>query len=97
MGVALNSLPLYVSRYVLMLREPNVSRPVQEIADFVGGILIGTLIAMCFRLWAFKRFVFPHSGARPHSRRGQARTRPRSVVHHKQAVRDGNSAFLFDE
>ena len=61
----LTVLPLYASRYVLQLRVPDVSRPVQEIADFVSGIVIGTAVAMVFRLWAFKRFVFPHAEARP--------------------------------
>ncbi|MEV6597073.1 GtrA family protein [Actinoplanes sp. NPDC051346] len=91
-GVALNALPLYISRYVFLLHEPDVSRPVQEIADFVSGILIGTLIAMCFRIWAFKKFVFPHSEARPHRRRGQARNGPRhNVVRHEPPVRDHES------
>lgn len=64
-GVVLTVLPLYASRYVFLLRVPEVSRPVQEIADFVSGIVIGTAVAMVFRLWAFKRFVFPHAEARP--------------------------------
>jgi len=64
-GIVLTVLPLYASRYVFLLRVPEVSRPVQEIADFVSGILIGTAVAMVFRLWAFKRFVFPHAEVRP--------------------------------
>jgi hypothetical protein len=51
---------------------------VREIADFVSGIIIGTLLAMCFRLWAFKRFVFPHVRPRDLGRRGKRR--PRSSV-----------------
>jgi putative flippase GtrA len=74
-GIALNSLPLAVSRYVFLLRTPDVSRPHQEIADFVSGIIVGTLVAMVFRLWAFKRFVFPHSQPRLGSARAR-RTRP---------------------
>jgi putative flippase GtrA len=58
-GVALNSLPLYVSRYWLDLEEPHVSRVVQEIADFTSGSIIGMLLAMFFRFWAFRRWVFP--------------------------------------
>ncbi|GGN69030.1 sugar translocase [Actinoplanes lobatus] len=88
-GIALNSLPLAVSRYVLMLHVPEVSRPVQEVADFVSGIVIGTLIAMCFRLWAFKRFVFPQSDVRPSARVPRARKGPRSsVVRHDSEVRE---------
>ncbi len=58
-GVALNSAPLYVSRYWLQFEEPHVSRLVQEIADFTSGSIIGMLLAMFFRFWAFKRWVFP--------------------------------------
>ncbi|MBF9134321.1 GtrA family protein [Plantactinospora sp. S1510] len=79
-GIVLNLIPLYASRYVFLLRVPDVSRPVQEIADFVSGIIVGTLIAMGFRLWAFKRFVFPHPEARPRSRGRRAKAGPRSTV-----------------
>ncbi|GAB2566736.1 hypothetical protein Aab01nite_45950 [Paractinoplanes abujensis] len=65
MAIVLNLIPLGISRYVLDLRVPDVSRPVQEIADFVSGIVLGTLVAMVFRLWAFKRFVFPEPQRRP--------------------------------
>jgi len=58
-GVALNSLPLYLSRYALQLEVPHVSRLVQEIADFASGSIIGMLLAMFFRFWAFRRWVFP--------------------------------------
>jgi putative flippase GtrA len=58
-GVGLNSLPLYLSRYALQLEEPHVSRFVQEVADFTSGSIIGMLLAMVFRFWAFKRWVFP--------------------------------------
>jgi putative flippase GtrA len=69
-GVALNSAPLYISRYWLMLEEPNVSRWVQEVADFASGSIIGMLLAMFFRFWAFRRWVFPDElGSR---RRGSA-------------------------
>ena len=58
-GVALNSAPLWISRYVLMFEVPHVSRLVQEIADFASGSIIGMLLAMFFRFWAFRRWVFP--------------------------------------
>jgi len=64
-GVAITSAPLYVSRYALHLETPEVSRLTQEIADFVSGPIIGTLLAMVFRWWAFRRFVFPHADVRP--------------------------------
>ena len=58
-GVAINLIPPYVSRYVLDLEEPHVSRAVQEIADFASGSLIGMFLAMFFRFWGFRKWVFP--------------------------------------
>ena len=70
-GVALNVIPLYLSRYAVDLRVPDVSRSTQEIADFVSGNIIGTALAMVFRLWAMKRVVFPDADARAHRRRSR--------------------------
>ena len=36
----------------------------QEIADFVSGQIVGTLVGMAFRWWAFRRFVFPDKNVR---------------------------------
>lgn len=66
-GIALgvNLIPLAVSRYVLDLEVPYVARWVQEVADFTSGSIIGMLMAMFFRFWAMRRFVFPDElGAR---------------------------------
>jgi putative flippase GtrA len=68
-GIALNSLPLYVSRYLFDLQEPHVSRLVEEIADFTSAQIIGTLIAMAFRWYGYKKWVFPEADAR--QRKGQ--------------------------
>jgi putative flippase GtrA len=67
-GVALNSAPLWISRYVFGLEVPNVSLAGQELADFISGPVIGTLIAMGFRYWAMNRFVFPAQQAQPAQR-----------------------------
>ena len=64
-GVALNSAPLWISRYVFGLEVPNVSLAGQELADFISGPVIGTLIAMGFRYWAMNRFVFPAQQTQP--------------------------------
>ncbi len=63
-GILVNDLPLLVARYVLDLRVPHVSLVVQETSDFVSGIVIGTLLAMGFRLWAFRKWVFPQENVR---------------------------------
>ena len=65
MGVVLNTAPLWVSRYALDLQVPNVGRFAQEFADFTSGMIIGTLVAMVFRWWAFRKWVFPSESARP--------------------------------
>lgn len=58
-GVLLSMAPLWVSSYVLQLRVPMVSLTVENIADFVSAYLIGNLLQMMFRFWAFRRWVFP--------------------------------------
>jgi putative flippase GtrA len=63
-GVAMYSAPLAASRYLFHLREPEVSLLTQEIADFVSGQILGTLVGMAFRWWAFRRFVFPDQNVR---------------------------------
>ncbi|MFR9749891.1 GtrA family protein [Nocardia sp. 004] len=59
LAVAINTAPLWVSRYVLHLEVPEVSRLTQDVADFVAAQLIGTALGMVFRFWAFVRVVFP--------------------------------------
>ncbi|MDH6575629.1 GtrA family protein [Kitasatospora sp. MAP5-34] len=60
LAVLVNDAPLGVSRYLLHLQVPDVSPFTQEVADFVSGMIIGTLFAMVFRYWAMKRWVFVH-------------------------------------
>lgn len=59
-AVLVNDAPLVASRYLFDLREPDVSSFTQEAADFLSGMIIGTLLAMAFRYWAMKRWVFVH-------------------------------------
>jgi putative flippase GtrA len=58
-AVFVNLIPLYASRYLFHLEVPETTRLVQELADFVSGSIIGMLLAMVFRYWAFKKWVFP--------------------------------------
>lgn len=58
-AILINSAPVYVSRWWLGFHYPHVSLLSQEIADFVSGPLIGTVLATVFRWWALHRFVFP--------------------------------------
>ena len=63
-GIVLNSAPLYIARYAFHLQEPHVSRLTEEISDFLSAQIIGTLIAMAFRWYGYKTWVFPEENAR---------------------------------
>jgi putative flippase GtrA len=63
-GIVLNSVPLYLARYLFHLQEPNVSRLTEEISDFLSAQIVGTLIAMAFRWYGYKKWVFPEQNAR---------------------------------
>jgi putative flippase GtrA len=58
-GVLLSMAPLWVSSYIFELRVPHVSLTMENIADFVSAYLLGNLLQMAFRFWAFRRWVFP--------------------------------------
>ncbi|MET7772342.1 GtrA family protein [Nocardia sp. NPDC005366] len=58
-GVILSNIPLWISSYVLDLRQPDVSFTVENVADFVSAFVIGNLLQMAFRFWAMRRWVFP--------------------------------------
>lgn len=59
LAIGINDIPLYLAHYVFNLQVPHVSRYTQECSDFVSGMIIGTLLAMLFRWWALKKWVFP--------------------------------------
>lgn len=63
-GMAINAAPLWVSRYVFDLQVPEVGRLTMEVADFASAQIVGTLLAMVFRWWAFRRYVFPDADVR---------------------------------
>lgn len=63
-GVLLSMAPLWFSSYVLQLRVPMVSLTMENIADFISAYIIGNLLQMAFRFWAFRRWVFPDEFAR---------------------------------
>ncbi|WP_030473353.1 GtrA family protein [Lentzea aerocolonigenes] len=67
-GIVLNSAPLYVARYLFHLQEPHVSRLTEEISDFLSAQIIGTLIAMAFRWYGYKTWVFPEENVRGRDR-----------------------------
>ncbi|MFH9351829.1 GtrA family protein [Kitasatospora sp. NPDC017646] len=60
-AIGVNVIPLALSRYAFQLREPYVTPFHQEVADFVSGMVLGTFVAMLFRYWAMRRWVFTGS------------------------------------
>lgn len=58
-GVVLSMAPLWFSRYVLDLQIPHVSLAAENVADFLAAYIVGNLLQMAFRFWAFRRWVFP--------------------------------------
>ena len=58
-GVVMSMVPLWLSRYVFHMQVPQVSLTIENIADFLSAYLIGNLLQMAFRFWAFRRWVFP--------------------------------------
>jgi putative flippase GtrA len=70
-ALGLNALPQVISRYVLGLQQPRIGLLAQEIADFVSGVVIGTLLGSAFRWWSFRKWVFPEEDARQRLVRGQ--------------------------
>lgn len=58
-ALGLSQIPLAMSRYVFDLQAPAISPFAEHLADFVSGSIIGTLAAMAFRWWAFRKWVFP--------------------------------------
>jgi putative flippase GtrA len=58
LGVLLFMAPLSVSSYVLQPRVPEVSLTVENIADIHLAYILGNLLQMAFRFWAFRRWVF---------------------------------------
>ncbi|MDH6133033.1 putative flippase GtrA [Kitasatospora sp. MAA4] len=64
-AIVVNDLPLLASRYLLDLRQPDVSHFSQEVADFVSGMILGTLLAMGFRYWGMKKWVFTQARTGP--------------------------------
>lgn len=82
-GVVLNLVPTWISRYLFGLQAPAISLMAEKVSDFFFGSIIGTAVAMVFRWWAFKKFVFPAADVRPE--------RSGSVAHLHTTTEKGDS------
>lgn len=93
-AVALYAAPLWLSRYALHLQTPHTSRLVEEIADFTAGQILGVLLGMAFRWWAFRKWVFPAApepGITAHSNVDPLPVERAAGVKHGDVARDGSN------
>ena len=59
-GIVVNLVPLWISHYVLGFSvEGGHTQFFESMADFISGSIIGTGLAMIFRFWAYRKWVFP--------------------------------------
>ena len=79
LALLINLIPLAMSQYVFGFNATNYPRLTVTIADFISANVIGTLLGMTFRFWAYRRFVFPEE-LEPH---------PMDVARAEQAIADG--------
>ena len=94
-GVLLSMAPLWISSYILQLRVPTVSLTLENIADFISAYIIGNLLQMGFRFWAFRRWVFPDQFARsPEKALESALTAGGIAEVFEDTLEDGNVTLL---
>ena len=58
-ALGLNLVPLALSQYVFGINTSNYSSLTVSIANFVSANVIGTILGMAFRFWAYRKWVFP--------------------------------------
>lgn len=60
LGFAINLAPLAISHYLVGINLGHgYSALTVAVADWVSANIVGTLVAMLFRYWSYRRFVFP--------------------------------------
>jgi putative flippase GtrA len=60
-GIALvvNLVPLALSQYVFGFNTDNYAAFTVTVANFISANIIGTILGMAFRFWAYRKWVFP--------------------------------------
>ncbi len=58
-ALSLNLVPLAISQYVIGIQTPAYSSLTVSIANFISANIIGTILGMAFRFWAYRKWVFP--------------------------------------
>jgi putative flippase GtrA len=58
-ALGLNLIPLALSQYVFGFNTSNYSTLTVTITNFISANVIGTILGMAFRFWAYRKWVFP--------------------------------------
>jgi putative flippase GtrA len=58
-ALAVNLIPLALSQYVFGFNTDNYATLTVSIANFISANIIGTILGMAFRFWAYRKWVFP--------------------------------------
>ena len=58
-AMALNLVPLALSQYVFGFNTANYTSLTVSITNFISANVIGTILGMAFRFWAYRKWVFP--------------------------------------
>ncbi|WP_216902279.1 GtrA family protein [Nocardia alni] len=59
LSVGVTLIPQAIALYLFHIRVPHVTPTTQALSNFITGQILGVLLAMAFRYWALRRFVFP--------------------------------------
>jgi putative flippase GtrA len=58
-ALGLNLVPLALSQYVFGFNTANYAAFTVTVANFISANIIGTILGMAFRFWAYRKWVFP--------------------------------------
>lgn len=58
-ALGLNLVPLALSQYVFGFQTPAYTSLTVSITNFISANVIGTILGMAFRFWAYRKWVFP--------------------------------------
>ena len=58
-ALGLNLVPLALSQYVFGFNTTNYSQLTVTVMNFISANVIGTILGMGFRFWAYRKWVFP--------------------------------------
>ena len=58
-ALAVNLIPLALSQYVFGFNTDNYTSLTISITNFISANIIGTILGMAFRFWAYRKWVFP--------------------------------------